>query len=43
LIRDAWSVNDIRDVDLIYTPPFAPSLDPLVVAANEAWKKASSK
>jgi NADPH-dependent 2,4-dienoyl-CoA reductase/sulfur reductase-like enzyme len=43
LIRDAWSVNDIRDVDLIYTPPFAPSLDPLVVAANEAWKKVSSK
>lgn len=41
LIREAWSVRDIRDVDFIYTPPYAPSLDPLVVAANEAWKKAS--
>lgn len=42
LIRDGWTVKAIRDLDVIYTPPFAPSLDPLVVAANEAWKKASA-
>ncbi|MEX1055316.1 MAG: FAD-dependent oxidoreductase [Rhodothermales bacterium] len=40
LIREAWSVRDIRDLDLVYTPPVAPSLDPLVVAANAAAKKA---
>lgn len=43
LIREGWSVRDIRDVDLIYTPPYAPSLDPLIVAANEAWKKANDR
>lgn len=43
LIRDGWSVREIRDVDLIYTPPFAPSLDPIIVAANEAWKKVSTR
>ncbi len=41
LIREGWSVRDIRDIDVIYTPPYAPSLDPLVVAANEAWKRAT--
>lgn len=43
LIREGWSVRDVRDVDLIYTPPFAPSLDPLIIAANEAWKKAAAR
>jgi NADPH-dependent 2,4-dienoyl-CoA reductase/sulfur reductase-like enzyme len=41
LIREGWSVRDIRDIDLVYTPPIAPSLDPLVVAANAAAKKAN--
>lgn len=39
LIRKGWTVGDIRDLDLIYTPPFAPSLDPLLVAANKAMKE----
>ena len=38
-IRDRWTVHRIKDLDLIYTPPFAPALDPLIVAANEAAKK----
>lgn len=38
-LRDRWTVHRIKDLDLIYTPPFAPSLDPLIVAANEAAKK----
>jgi len=38
-IRDGWTVHRIKDLDLIYTPPFAPSLDPLLVAANEAAKQ----
>ncbi len=40
LIREQWSVRDIRELDLIYTPPFAPMHDPLLIAANEAWKAA---
>lgn len=39
LLWDGWTVDRIRDLDLIYTPPFAPSLDPLIVAANEAAKR----
>ena len=38
-LRDGWTVHQIKDLDLIYTPPFAPSLDPLIVAANEAAKR----
>lgn len=37
-IRDRWTVDRIKDLDLIYTPSVAPSLDPLLVAANEASK-----
>ena len=40
LIREGWSVKDVRDLDLIYTPPFAPMMDPLLVAAHEAWRQA---
>ncbi|NNE48024.1 MAG: FAD-dependent oxidoreductase [Rhodothermales bacterium] len=36
LIWKGWLVSDIRDLDLIYAPPLAPSLDPLLVAANRA-------
>jgi NADPH-dependent 2,4-dienoyl-CoA reductase/sulfur reductase-like enzyme len=43
LIREQWRVHDVRDLDLIYTPPFAPMLDPLIVAANKAAKTADGK
>lgn len=36
LIHDGWKVERIRDLDLIYAPPVAPSLDPLIVAAAAA-------
>ena len=39
LIRDGWKVDRIRDLDLIYAPPFAPSLDPLLVAAAAASRQ----
>ncbi|MDX1545414.1 MAG: FAD-dependent oxidoreductase [Rhodothermales bacterium] len=39
LVRAGATVHDLRDLDLIYTPPFAPSLDPLIVAANESIKQ----
>ncbi len=42
-IRDRWSVHQIRDLDLIYTPPFAPALDPLLVAANAAAKQVGKR
>ena len=42
-LRDRWTVAQIKDLDLIYTPPFAPSLDPLIVAANEAAKRVGSR
>lgn len=35
-LREEWTVDRIRDLDLIYAPPFAPSLDPLLVAAHKA-------
>lgn len=38
-IREQWTVHQIRDLDLIYTPPFAPALDPIYIAANEATKQ----
>ena len=37
-IREGWSVSRIKELDLIYTPPFAPSLDPIIVAARQAEK-----
>jgi len=42
LIREGATVHALRDLDLIYTPPFAPALDPLIVAAAKAvkWVKA---
>ncbi len=40
LIRNGWSVKDMNALDLIYTPPFAPMHDPLLVAAHKAWKTA---
>jgi len=42
-IRDRWTVHRIKDLDLIYTPPFAPALDPLIVAANEAAKQVGKR
>ena len=42
-LRDRWTVHQIKDLDLIYTPPFAPSLDPLIVAANEAAKRVGKR
>ncbi len=38
-IGERWTVAQIKDLDLIYTPPFAPARDPLIVAANEAAKR----
>lgn len=38
LIRDGWTVAQLRDLDLIYTPPLAPAHDPLLVAASQAAK-----
>ncbi len=42
-LRERWTVHRIKDLDLIYTPPFAPALDPLIVAANEAAKKVGKR
>lgn len=42
LIWKGWSVEAIRDLDLIYTPPVAPSIDPLLVAANRAASRIKS-
>ena len=39
LLWEGATVERLRDLDLIYTPPFAPPLDPLIVAANEAVKR----
>ncbi len=38
-LRQRWTVDQIKDLDLVYTPPVAPALDPLLVAANEAAKR----
>ena len=37
-LRKKMTVYEIKDIDLIYTPPAAPALDPLIIAANEASK-----
>ncbi len=39
LVREKWSVRDIRDLDFVYNPPVAPSYDALLVAANETAKR----
>lgn len=38
LLRSGGSVDDLYDLDLLYTPPIAPSLDPLLVAARTLQK-----
>lgn len=40
LVRDGWTADRLWDLDLIYTPPFAPALDALLVAGREAAKRA---
>lgn len=43
LIREGYTAQRIRDeIDLIYTPPLAPSVDPILIAASEAAKAAAS-
>jgi NADPH-dependent 2,4-dienoyl-CoA reductase/sulfur reductase-like enzyme len=39
-IREGWSVSKVKNIDLIYAPPFGPSLDPVIVAARQSEKKA---
>ncbi len=36
LIWKGWTVDAVRDLDLIYNPPIAPAIDPLLTAANRA-------
>lgn len=38
-IYDHKSVADIKDLDLIYAPPFGPSIDPVIAAARAATKQ----
>ena len=38
LLRGGASVDDLYEQDLVYTPPVAPSLDPLLVAARKLQK-----
>ncbi|MEM1043860.1 MAG: hypothetical protein AAGI91_14680 [Bacteroidota bacterium] len=41
LVREGYTAERIRDeIDLIYTPPLAPAVDPLLIAASEAAKAA---
>ncbi|HMB92501.1 MAG TPA: FAD-dependent oxidoreductase [Rhodothermales bacterium] len=42
-IREGWTVDAIKDLDLIYAPPLAPSIDPLLRAAHAATKKVGRK
>lgn len=39
LIWREWRVRDIRDLDLVYAPPVAPSIDPLLTAAHRAAQR----
>ncbi len=42
LIRSGCTAAQVRDeIDLVYTPPLAPAVDPLLVAASEAAKAAA--
>ncbi|MBI1803150.1 MAG: FAD-dependent oxidoreductase [Ignavibacteriae bacterium] len=38
-IQQKLTIDDIVRLDLIYSPPFAPLWDPILVAANQAQKK----
>lgn len=43
LIREGYTARQVsEDVDLLYNPPMAPSLDPLIVACSQAAKAAAS-
>ncbi len=35
-LQAGWTVQDLRELDLAYAPPFSPVWDPLLVAANVA-------
>jgi NADPH-dependent 2,4-dienoyl-CoA reductase/sulfur reductase-like enzyme len=41
LIREGWSLERIYELDLVYAPPFAPAMDPLLVAARNTMKQLS--
>jgi len=38
-IQQKMIVDDIARLDLLYTPPFAPLWDPVLVMANQLTKK----
>ncbi|MDI6779585.1 MAG: FAD-dependent oxidoreductase [Bacteroidota bacterium] len=38
-IQNKMTINDLAHSDLIYSPPFAPLWDPILVAANQVIKK----
>lgn len=38
-IQNKMSIKDLANSDLIYSPPFAPLWDPILVAANQVMKK----
>jgi hypothetical protein len=38
-IQQKLTIDEISRFDLIYSPPFAPLWDPILVAANQAKKK----
>ncbi|MBX7150862.1 FAD-dependent oxidoreductase [bacterium] len=38
-IQNKMTIRQIAEMDLMYTPPFAPVWDPILVAANQALKK----
>jgi len=38
-IQHKMTVDDVARFDMIYSPPFAPLWDPILIAANEARKK----
>ncbi len=42
LVWKGWTVDAVRDLDLVYAPPVAPSMDPLLVAANRAAARIES-
>jgi pyruvate/2-oxoglutarate dehydrogenase complex dihydrolipoamide dehydrogenase (E3) component len=39
LLRSGGTVDDLYDLDLVYTPAVSPSLDPLLIAARAAQKQ----
>ncbi len=39
LVWREWKVRDIRDLDLVYSPPVAPSIDPILTAAHRAAQR----